>query len=127
MTKLDSRICLALGLVLVLTAAASGQSRDEWPNGWFRVSWAPQENGATPTPRIQAFVHNDSPYRVSDVRLRVEGLDADNHSVGQRSAWALGDIASGGDTSFVIESMPGAMTYRIMVISFDIVSLGQAP
>jgi len=28
---------------------------------------------------------------------------------------------------FVVESMPGAVTYRMTVISFDMVSLGQAP
>ena len=125
---MKTKISCALGLVVVLlTSAAWGQSRGESPNGWFRVSWAPQENGATRTPRIQASVHNDSPYRVTDVRLRVEGLDADNHPVGRRNAWALGDIAPGGDTAFVVESMPGAVNYRITVISFDLVSAGQAP
>jgi hypothetical protein len=125
---MKTKISCVLGLVVVLlTGAAWGQSRGESANGWFRVSWAPQANGATRTPRIQASVHNDSPYRVTDVRLRVEGLDADSHPVGQRSAWALGDIAPGGDTAFVVESMPGAVTYRITVISFDLVSVGQAP
>ena len=127
MTNIVSRISLVFGLVLVLSTAAWGQGRDQRPAGWFRVSWAPQDNSATPTPRIQASVHNDSPYRVTSVRLRVEGLDAESHLVGQRSAWALGDIAPGGDTTFVVESMPGAMSYRITVISFDLVSVGQAP
>ena len=87
MVNLDTRISLALGLVVVLmTTAASAQSRNEWRDGWFQVSWAPQVNGATPTPRIEASVHNNSPYRVTDVRLRVQGLDADNHVVGQRGA-----------------------------------------
>ncbi len=122
------RIILTLGLVLVLlTTTAWAQSRDMSPNGWFRVSWAPQVNGATKTPRIEASVHNDSPYRVTDVRLQVEGLNADNHRVGQRGVWAFGDIAPGGETGFVVESMPGAVTYRMTVISFDLVSLGQAP
>lgn len=127
MANIASRISLVFGLVLVLSTAAWGQGRDQRPAGWFRVSWAPQENSATPTPRIQASVHNDSPYRVTSVRLRVEGLDAESHPVGQRSAWALGDIAPGGDTTFVVESMPGATTYRITVVSFDLVSIGQAP
>jgi hypothetical protein len=83
------RIILALGLVLVLlTTTAWAQSRDMSPNGWFRVSRAPQVNGATKTPRIEASVHHDG---------------------------------------FVVESMRGAVTYRMTVISFDLVSLGQAP
>jgi hypothetical protein len=36
--------------------------------------------------------------------------------------WALGDIDPGSESSFVAEAMPGAVTYRITVISFDIVS-----
>src|SRR4029453_2128223 len=126
--SMKTKISCALGLVIVLlTTTASGQSRGQSPNEWFRVSWAPQVNGATRTPRIEASVHNDSPYRVTNVRLRVEGLDADNHPVGQRSAWAFGDIAPGGETAFVVESVPGAVTYRMTVISFDLVSSVQAP
>ena len=113
------RTYLALGLVLVvLTSPARGQSWDSW----FRVSWGPEANGKTPTARIEASVHNDSPYRVTDVELAVEGLSADQHPVGQRHVWALGDIDPGSDSSFVTEAMSGAVTYRITVISFDIVS-----
>ena len=114
------RTYLALGLVLVvLTSPARGQSWDSW----FRVSWGPEADGKTPIPRIEASVYNDSPYRVTDVELEVEGLSEDQHSVGQRFVWALGDIDSGGESSFVTETMPGAATYRITVISFDIVSV----
>jgi len=128
MTDLDVhsaavRIPCALGLVLILlTTSAWGQSDD----GWFRVSWAPEPEGATRIPRIEATVHNDSRYRVTDVQLRVEGLSADNHQVGQRVVWALGDIAPSGETSFVAETIPGAVTYRITVVSFDLVSV-EAP
>ncbi len=128
MTDLDVhsaavRIPCALGLVLILlTTSAWGQSYD----GWFRVSWTPEPDGETRIPRIEATVHNDSRYRVTDVQLRVEGLSADNHRVGQRVVWALGDIGPNGETSFVAETIPGAVTYRITVVSFDLVSV-EAP
>lgn len=119
------RTSLALGLALgLLAAAAWGQTGDPSTTGLFRVDWAPRRYGMAPA--IEGRVHNDSPYRVTNVRLRVEGLDADSHPVGQRFAWALGDIAPGGQTSFVIETMPGAITYRIAVDSYDILSI-QAP
>jgi hypothetical protein len=86
------------------------------------VSWGPEANAKTPTARIEASVHNDSPYRVTDVELEVEGLSADQHSVGQRFVWAVGDIDPGSESSFVTEAIPGAATYRITVVSFDIVS-----
>jgi hypothetical protein len=117
------RTYLALGVVLVLVVLASPARGQNWDR-WFRVSWGPQANGKTPTARIEASVHNDSPYRVTDVELAVEGLSADQQSVGQRFVWALGDIDPGSESSFVTEAMPGAVTYRITVISFDIVSAG---
>ena len=117
------RISCVLGLVLILLTTSAWGQRDD---GWFRVSWAPEPEGATPTPRIEATVHNDSPYRVTDVRLRVDGLNADNHQVGQRVVWALGDIGPNGETSVVAETIPGAVTYRITVVSFDLVSV-EAP
>jgi hypothetical protein len=61
---------------------------------WFHVSWAPEPDGKTPTPRIEASIRNDLPYRVTDVQLEVEGLSADQHSVGRRVVWALRDIVS---------------------------------
>jgi len=120
------RASLALGLVLVLlTTAAWGQNTDGSANRWFRVSWEPSRDGAPFT--IEGQVFSDSPYRVTNVRLQLEGLDADSQPVSRTFAWALGDIPPRGETSFVVETIPGAVTYRIAVVSFDLVSLGQAP
>ena len=115
------RTYLALGVVFVLVVLTSPARGQDWDR-WFPVSWGPEANGKTPTARIEASVHNNSPYRVTDVELEVEGLSADQHSVGQRLVWALGDIDPGSESSFVTEAMPGAVTYRITVVSFDIVS-----
>ena len=121
------RRSLTLGLALaLLTTAAWGQAG---PTGeraaqrWFRVSWAPPTGGVVSS--IKGSVFNDSPYRVTDVRLQVEGLDPDRQPVGRTLVWAFGDIAPGGETSFVAEPMPGAVSYRITVVSYDLVSLGQ--
>lgn len=115
------KFALAPGLALVfLTTAAWGQSHDPSANGWFRASFG--VGGYSVPPTIQGQVYNDSSYRVTNVRLRIEGLSADRDSVGHTFAWALGDIAPGGDTSFVVETIPGAVTYRISVVSFDVVS-----
>ena len=113
----------AVALVLLATTAW-GQVVDPAAPGWFRVSWTPPE-GAVST--LKGSVFNDSPYRVTDVRLQIEGLDAERHPVGHRLAWAIGDIVPGGETWFAAEPLPGAVTYQITVVSYDLVSLGQAP
>jgi hypothetical protein len=120
------RAALALALALMLpTTVAWGQDRDRPANGSFHVSWEPETDSVTP--RIEGRVQNDSRFRVTDVRLRVEGLDAAGQPVGRTFAWAFGDIGPGGDTSFVVEGMHGAVTYRIAVDSFDVVSRGETP
>jgi hypothetical protein len=120
------RVSLALGLALVLmTGVAWGQSHNQSANGSFRVTWEPWKDGRAGT--IHGHVYNDSPLRVTDVRLRVEGLSADGHPVGNAFAWALGDVVPGGETSFVVYGMPGAVTYRIGVVSYDVVSSTEAP
>ncbi len=119
------RAALTLGVGLVLlSTAAWGQDSDPRANHWFRVSWEPRTAGGVPT--IGGHVHNDSPYRVTDVRLRVEGLDADDQPVGRTFAWAIGDVVPGGEMSFVVETMPGAVNYRIAVHSYNVVSGGAA-
>jgi hypothetical protein len=120
------RAAIALALALMLpTTVAWGQDRDRPANDSFRVSWEPETDSVTS--RIEGRVHNDSHFRVTDVRLQVEGLNGDGQPVGQTFAWALGDIDPGGETSFVAEGMRGAETYRISVHSFDVVSGGRSP
>lgn len=72
-------------------------------------------------------VFNDSPYRVTGVRLQVDGFNAERHPLSQTFTWALGDIAAGGETSFTFAAMPGAVAYWIDVASFDLVSRDRAP
>ena len=110
-------IALALALMLPTTMAWGG---DRPANVLFRVSSQPEPDPVAS--RIEGRVHNDSRFRVTDVRLQVDGLDADGQLVGRTFAWALGDIAAGGETSFVFEGMRGAVTYRMAVYSFDVVS-----
>ena len=119
---------LTFGLLLTLVATAAwGQTTptgDEGAQRWFPVSWAPPADGAG---TIKGSVFNSSQYRVTDVRLEIEGLDADHHPVGRRLAWAIGDIPAAGETFFAVEPLPGAVDYRITVLSWGLVSLDRAP
>jgi hypothetical protein len=117
---------LGFGLALMLVSTTAW-SQDQRPpaSDAFRVSW--QRETDPVAQRIEGRVHNDSQFRVTDVRLQVEGLDGGSRPVGRTFAWALGDIAPGQDTSFVTEAVPGAVTYHITVISYDVVSGPMAP
>jgi hypothetical protein len=114
---------LALAVfVSLLPATGWGQDQGQSPPNWFRVSWQP---GVLPS-TIEGQVQNMSPFRAIDVRLQIEGLDAENHNLGQRLVWVSNDIAPGGTTSYFSESIPGAVGYRVSVVSFELVSGGDA-
>ena len=112
---------LALALVIVLGPNA-GRSEDHGDSrsNWFRVSWQP---GVLPS-TIEGHVDNTSPFRAVDVRLQIEGVDAENHPTGERLVWANDDIAPGGTTSYFAETIPGAVDYRVTVVSFELIAGG---
>jgi hypothetical protein len=110
---------LGLAMVLVATMASAEDQRSLGPDA-FRVSW--QQETDPVARRIEGHVHNDSSFRVTDVRLEVRGLDAKSNVVGRTFPWAVGDIEPGGETSFVFDGMPDAISYRIVVVSYDVVS-----
>ena len=122
MTKCLIVFALALG---VITSPAWGQSTEQLMNGRFRVTWQPGADGVIPS--IEGQVYNTSPLRVTNVRVRIEGLDGDGHAISNKLVWALGDIAPGAWTSFRVEVIPGAVRYRIGVLSYDVVSGTEAP
>lgn len=110
---------LLLALAVSLAPAAGwGQDRGESRNTWFRVSWQP---GVLPS-TIEGTVDNTSPFRAIDVRLQVEGVDGANQRTGERLVWASNDIAPGGRTSYFAQIIPGAVHYRVTVVSFELVS-----
>ena len=113
-----------LGLALgVLTAPAA--SAQDVPATAFRVNWQPRDGGGVPT--IEGRVHNDSTYRVTDVRVQIDALDANGALVARRDAWALGDIGPGGESTFVVERFKGAANYQMAVVSFHVVSRAPVP
>ncbi len=109
-------------MLVVLGPAAWAQNFGGSTAQWFRVSWGPRTYGVRPS--IEGYVHNDSVYWVGNVRLQIEGLDAETRPVGERYVWTFGNIAPSDRGYFVAESLPGATTYRITVASFDVVSRG---
>ena len=74
-------------------------------------------------PRAHGYVINDSSYRITAVRLRVDGTDPDGQPLEPAYGWVPGDIAGlGGRASFSIVVPANAARYAISVTSFDTVA-----
>jgi hypothetical protein len=102
-------------MVSVTGAGAQGAGESSAPP--FRVTWQPRAYGVVPA--LEGRVQNDLPFRITAVRLRVEGFDDAGQPVGETSTWAFGSIPAGGQGHFVVPPLPRAATYRITVAGFD--------
>ena len=113
---------LAVALMLAVSTTVWAQNFGGSPAQWFHVTW--DHRGYGPVPTIQGYVQNDSPFRVTNVRLQIDGLDGGGRPVAQAFGWTFGDIARGDRGYFTAPAIPGAAAYQITVSSFDVVSGG---
>jgi hypothetical protein len=80
---------------------------------------------------VEGYVYNGLPWLITNVRLRVDSLDADGTETASASGWVVGDVKAGGRGYFYVPVSAPAKTYRATVQSFDKVGIGapgvQAP
>ena len=115
-------VTLAAALMLAVSTTAWAQNFGGSPAPWFHVTW--NNRGYGPVPTIEGYVQNASPFRVTNVRLQIDGLDGGGRSVAQAFGWTFGDIAPGDRGYFTAPAIPGATAYQISVASFDVISSG---
>ena len=115
---------LVLGLLIVglfgpMVAAAETRVAQE--PGLFRFD-VEQAAGSHRGPGVEGYLHNGLPWRITNVRLRVESVDPAGKVIGQASGWVLGDVAAGGQGYFFVPVSSPAAAYRVTVESFDRIS-----
>ena len=108
--------------VILLGAAAEGQTLAPAGPG-FQAEWTPRP-GARPT--VEGYVHNGRIVWVSSVRVRVEVLNADGSTMEETFGWVTGNVRPGGSGYFLVKVKQLGTSYRVSVVSFDIVPLGGA-
>jgi hypothetical protein len=50
---------------------------------------------------VEGYVYNGLPWRISNVRLRVESVDANGAVTASASGWVIGDVKAGGSRVFL--------------------------
>jgi len=115
---------LVLGLLIVglfgpMVAAAETRVAQE--PGLFRFD-VEQAAGSHRGPGVEGYLHNGLPWRITNVRLRVESVDPAGKVIGEASGWVLGDVAAGGQGYFFVPVSSPAAAYRVTVESFDRIS-----
>ena len=80
----------------------------------------------TTTPRgvgVEGYVYNALPWRITNVRVQVDSVDAAGTVIASASGWVLGDLAVGGRGYFYVPISAQSPTYRPSVQTFDKVML----
>ncbi|PYO01199.1 MAG: hypothetical protein DMD91_08395 [Candidatus Rokuibacteriota bacterium] len=108
--------------VIFLGAAAKAQYVAPAGPG-FHVESAPRPAGR---PAVEGYVYNERSVWVSDVRLRVEVLDADGTTVEEAFGWVVGNVGPRGRGYFAVAVKRLGTAYRVSVVSFDVVPQGGA-
>src|SRR2546430_6545367 len=75
---------------------------------------------------VEGYVYNGLPWRITNVRLRVDSVDANGTVTASASGWVTGDVRAGGRGDFYVLVSSPAKTYRASVQSFDKVAV-EAP
>ena len=75
---------------------------------------------------VEGYVSNALPWRITNVRLQVDSLDANGSLIASSSGWVVGDVPARGRGYFYVSVSAPAATYRPSVQTFDKVML-EAP
>ncbi|HET7380140.1 MAG TPA: hypothetical protein VFJ24_08880 [Gaiellales bacterium] len=124
------RLLQAFGLI-VATLLAPGVSRAQTDtatgDGPFRFQL--EESVGPRGKAVEGYVYSGLPWRITNVQLRVESVDASGTVIASASGWVMGDVAARGRGYFYVPITTPAPTYRASVQTFDKVTLEspQAP
>ncbi len=111
-------IATILGAAAPASAQTAAIASDESP---FRFHFEQSKS-----PRglaVEGYVDNALPWRITNVRVQVDSIDANGALVASASGWVLGDVAAGGRGYFDVPVSAQAATYRPSVQAFDRVML----
>jgi hypothetical protein len=75
---------------------------------------------------VEGYVYNALPWRITNVRLHVDNLDAKGVLIASAAGWVLGDVPAGGRGYFYVPVSAPAPTYRPTVQTYNKVML-EAP
>jgi len=117
--------CAAVMATMTAPTVVTGQTPpSRATDGQFRFDF---EESDTPRGKgVEGYIYNESPWRITNVRLRVQSVDPNGTVTNESSGWVVGDVQAGGRSYFYVPVPAHAASYRATVQSFDKVGLEAA-
>ena len=116
------RRALLIAVAALVVAAASGQAQ---PPGRptaesFRIEWV--RRPPSMRPGVDGYIHNDSRWRVTNLRIRAVVVDAAGTVVRESVVSVWGNSVPGTRTFFTLPSIAEGEIYQLTVVTFDLIS-----
>ena len=88
------------------------------PDARFAVKWeAGQSKRGVPI--VSGYVTNNTSTAATDVRVRIESLDANGQAIGETITRLFGEVQAGGRSYFEAPIRTPGASYRVSVVSFS--------
>ena len=111
-------------LIVVATLVAAASVRAQMPDRptpeSFRIEWV--RRSPSMRPGVDGYIHNDSRWRVTNVRVRAVVVDAAGTTVRESLVSVWGNCVPGTRTFFVLPSIREGDIYQLTIASFDLIS-----
>lgn len=109
---------LLLVVGAALLSAAAGAQETTPAGASFRTEAEPDLFGRR-GPAIAGWLYNDHHFAVTNVRVRVDVVDADGQTLGSGEGWVYGNVPARGRAYFFVVVPRYAAAYRFQVVRFD--------
>lgn len=110
---------MSVSLLAVALFAAGAGAQEPVPAGAsFRADAEPDLLGRR-GPAISGWLYNDHAFAVSNVRVRVDVLDAGGQTVGSGEGWVYGNVPARGRAYFFVQVPRYGAGFRVDVVRFD--------
>jgi hypothetical protein len=107
---------IAAGILGPVVAKAQMPASEAQSQFRFELEEAPPSHRGR---AVEGYVYNNLPWRITNVRVRVECIDPSGAVTAEASGWVVGDVRAGGRAYFFVPVSSRGTTYRATVQSFD--------
>ena len=121
-------LLVALGIMAVAGSGSVASAETSAGDGRNQFRFEFEQTTTLRGLAVEGWVYNGLAWRISNVRVRVDCLDANEAVTASASGWVQGDVPAEGRAHFYVPISSPAATYRVRVQSFDRVERApQAP
>jgi hypothetical protein len=110
-----------LALAPLLVSARGYAQSDRPTTRSFRLEWTPRPGWMRPG--TDGYLYNESRWRVTNVRVRVQVVDGTGRVVRETVVSVFGNAVPGARTFFALPPLADGESFQLTVASFDLISL----